>query len=136
MTRAIPFFVKRRQILRATLACILMTIPMWSVEHPGIVTRDAECASCHASKMTGKSVHSAMTSPCTICHVTMTQGDMLTVSLLMPKERICSACHEQSAALKQHVPAVKGSCVDCHDAHASSRKMLLREVAALSGPKK
>lgn len=61
---------------------------------------------------------------------------MLTVSLLMPKDKICSACHQESAELRQHVPAVKGSCVDCHDAHSSGRKMLLRQVAALSGPKK
>lgn len=107
-----------------------------AIEHPGVVPQGAECGSCHADKLTGKSVHSAMATTCTVCHVAMTQGDMMTVSLSMPKEKICSACHDETAALRQHVPSVKGSCIDCHDAHSSDRKMLLRQVAALSPPKK
>ena len=55
----------------------------------------------------------------------MTQGDMTTVSLSMPKSKICSACHDQSAALRQHVPAVKGQCLECHDAHSSRYRLLL-----------
>ena len=50
---------------------------------------------------------------------------MTTLSLAMPKEQICFACHEKSAALKQHVPVVKGTCVDCHDSHSSDQPMLL-----------
>lgn len=107
-----------------------------AIEHPGIVPKGVECSSCHANKLTGKSVHSAMATTCTVCHVAMTQGDMMTVRLSMPKEKICSACHDESAALRQHVPSVKGSCIECHDAHSSDRKMLLREVAALSAPRK
>ncbi len=107
-----------------------------AIEHPGVVPQGAECGSCHADKLTGKSVHSAMATTCTVCHVAMTQGDMMTVSLSMPKEKICSACHDETAALRQHVPSVKGSCIDCHDAHSSDRKMLLRQVAALSPPKR
>src|SRR5271166_3326620 len=69
------------------------------VEHPGVVPRDAECSACHANKLSGKSVHSAMATTCTVCHVAKTQGDMTTISLSMPKERICSACHDEAAAL-------------------------------------
>ena len=75
-----------------------------AIEHPGVVPQGAECGSCHADKLTGKSVHSAMATTCTVCHVAMTQGDMMTVSLSMPKEKICSACHDETAALRQHVP--------------------------------
>lgn len=107
----------------------------FGVEHPGVMSKDATCASCHASKVTGKFVHSAMGTSCTVCHVTTTQGDMTTVSLSMPKEKICSACHTESATLRQHVPSVKGTCVECHDAHSSNRKMLLREIAVASGTK-
>jgi predicted CXXCH cytochrome family protein len=57
---------------------------------------------------------------------------MTTLMLAMPKEQICFACHEKSAALKQHVPVVKGACVDCHDSHSSSQRMLLLE--ARGGP--
>ena len=95
-----------------------------------------ECTSCHANKIAGISVHSAMATPCSVCHVTATRGDMTTVNLSMPKEKICSACHDESAALREHVPSAKGTCVECHDAHSSKHKMLLREVALLSGSNK
>jgi predicted CXXCH cytochrome family protein len=125
---------RRVRILLAFL--LLVCGSLWAVEHPGVVSKDAECSSCHANKLTGKSVHSAMGTTCAVCHVAANQGDMMTVRLSMPKEKICSACHDESAALRQHVPAVKGSCVDCHDAHSSDRTMLLRNVAQLSIPKK
>ena len=118
------------------VSLILMCGSLWAVEHPGVVSKDAECSSCHANKLTGKSVHSAMATTCAVCHIAVTQGDMMTVALSMHKEKICSACHDESAALRQHLPAVKGSCVDCHDAHSSEHTMLLRNVAQLSIPKK
>lgn len=59
----------------------------------------------------------------------------MTLRFSMPKEKICSACHDEWAA-QQHVPAVKGACVDCHDAHSGDRTMLLRNVALLSMHKK
>jgi len=54
---------------------------------------------------------------------------MTTLNLAMPKEQICFACHEKSAALQQHLPTVKGQCMDCHDAHSSDQRMLLRAAA-------
>ena len=102
-------------------------VPASAVEHPGVLPKDANCSSCHANKTSGKSVHSAMVTSCTVCHLTNTQGDMTTVNLAMPKAQICFACHEKSAELQQHSPAVKkGACLDCHDAHSSNRRMLLR----------
>jgi predicted CXXCH cytochrome family protein len=56
---------------------------------------------------------------------------MTTVSLSMPKERICFACHEQAAASQLHNPAVKGQCVECHDAHSSDARMLLHAEGGL-----
>ncbi len=56
---------------------------------------------------------------------------MTTLSLIMPKEQICLACHEKSAELRQHTPVVQGRCVECHDSHSSERRMLLREVSDL-----
>jgi predicted CXXCH cytochrome family protein len=96
------------------------------IEHPGSIRADDNCSSCHADKARGKSVHAVMVLPCTICHLARTQGDMTTLSLLMPKPKICSACHEQSPTLREHRPVVNGSCLDCHDAHSSNRNMLLR----------
>jgi predicted CXXCH cytochrome family protein len=130
--------VRAWRIIALMAAVAVATSAAWAgaVEHPGNMTKDAECASCHTAKVTGKSVHSAMAAPCTVCHLTMTHGDMTMVSLSMPKERICSACHEESAALRQHVPAVKGACLECHDAHSSERKMLLLARTPASSAKK
>ena len=113
----------------ACLFLLLLAMPAGGVEHPGVLPDDADCASCHTKKTSGKSVHSAMSTSCTVCHVARTQGDMTTLSLAMPKEQICFACHEKSAELRQHVPVVKGQCMDCHDAHSSDQRMLLRAAA-------
>lgn len=113
----------------ASLLLLLLAMPAWGVEHPGVLAADADCSSCHAKKISGKSVHSAMSTSCTVCHVARIQGDMTTLNLAMPKEQICFACHEKSAALRQHVPAAKGQCMDCHDAHSSDQRMLLRVAA-------
>jgi predicted CXXCH cytochrome family protein len=113
----------RRVVL--VIACTLLWGPQasWAAEHPGLVDKD--CLACHAEKITGKSVHSAMDSPCSVCHVKTRQGDMTILSLSMPKSQICSACHDEPAALRQHVPAVKGQCLECHDAHSSRYRLLL-----------
>lgn len=104
------------------------------IEHPGVLPKDANCSSCHANKIKGKSVHSAMAIPCTVCHLATTEGDMTTLILSMPKEKICFACHDKdkSAQAQRHKPTakgLKGECVDCHDSHSSSRRSLLREQA-------
>ena len=134
--------MRTRSIPSTRIAFLLLllaaAIPAWTVEHPGVLPKDAECSSCHARQISGRSVHSAMATSCTVCHVAKTQGDMTTLNLAMPKEQICFACHEKSAALKQHVPVVKGTCVDCHDSHSSNQRMLLLEArgTTLSGLKR
>lgn len=105
-----------------------------AVEHPGSLDKDAVCSTCHERKITGRSVHSAMSSPCSVCHVTMTQGDLTTVTLSMPKSKICFACHEEATAWKQHRPVVKAACIECHDAHSSEQRMLLREEGSAPQP--
>jgi predicted CXXCH cytochrome family protein len=105
-----------------------------TIEHPGVLPKAAKCSFCHANKTKGKSVHSAMAIPCTACHLTETQGDMTTLNLVMPKEKICFACHEKSAPLRRHSPSAKASCVECHDSHSSSRPALLREQVAVRRP--
>lgn len=126
-----------RWILRDAIVLIMLwsTLPSWAVEHPGVLPENSECSSCHLKKVSGKSVHSVVSSSCTVCHLTQTRGDMTTLKLLMPKEEICSACHETSIALRRHLPSVasaKKTCLDCHDAHSSNQRMLLRNIAELS----
>jgi predicted CXXCH cytochrome family protein len=106
-----------------------------AVEHPGILHKDANCLSCHADKVNGRSVHSAMAVACTVCHLMETRGDMTTTELAMPKTRICFSCHEESSGVREHSPTVKGQCLDCHAAHSSSRPLLLRaDVDIQAGP--
>lgn len=111
--------------------CLLFLLPAArasAVEHPGILHKDDNCSSCHPDKTSGKSVHSAMALSCTVCHLAQTQGDMTTLNLAMPRQQICFACHEKSVSLQRHSVGVKGMCVDCHDAHSSDRRLLLREA--------
>ena len=118
--------------LRYTLVALVVLSRSRSAfanEHPGILDRQDTCSTCHADKFQGKFVHSAMTLPCTVCHVAQTKGDMTTIDLLMPKEKICFACHAKSSESAEHNPPVKGDCIRCHDSHASNRRMLLRQQA-------
>ncbi len=108
------------------LLLLTATLQSSSIEHPGVLNKDDNCSSCHADKTTGKSVHSAMALSCTVCHLAETQGDMTTLNLVTAKKDICFTCHERSAALRRHSPIVNRLCVDCHDPHSSSRRMLLR----------
>lgn len=114
---------------RAACAFLIVSLalarPVFAVEHPGTLAPGALCSSCHADKVSGRSVHSAMAAACTVCHLAQTQGDMTTVSLSMPKTQICFACHQKTAQLLQHASSGKQSCVDCHDAHSSRRRALL-----------
>ena len=119
-------------IISVSLLLVLATLPALafenrSVEHPGSVHADDNCSSCHADKSRGKSVHSAIELSCTVCHLARTNGDMTTLTLLMPKPKICFACHEETWSVQQHRPVTKRPCLDCHDAHSSNRRMLLRE---------
>ena len=121
----------------ALIGCLLLlaaAMQASTIEHPGIIPKDANCSSCHAGKTSGQSVHSAMAISCTVCHLAETEGDMTTMDLAMPKEKICFACHEKSAELQHHSPVVKGQCVDCHDTHSSSRRSLLREQVEVRHP--
>jgi hypothetical protein len=123
-------------IVSLSLLLLLSAARASAVEHPGILHKDDNCSSCHPDKSSGKSVHSAMALSCTVCHLAQTQGDMTTLNLAMPRQQICFACHEKSMSLQRHSLGVKGMCVDCHDAHSSNRRMLLREAIDTRRPEK
>ena len=114
---------------RIALLAALLASPAFAVEHPGVLHQEDDCLACHGDKTRGKSVHSAMVASCAVCHLAQTQGDMTTVSLSMPRERICFACHEKAVQARQHTAPAAGTCVDCHDAHSSAQHMLLRDPA-------
>lgn len=124
MTRLMTFRALAAELFISLLLGVSCAM---AVEHPGSLPKDANCTSCHATKVTGKFVHSAMQSPCDVCHVSSTQGDMTVVSLSMPKNRICYACHEAESALRLHTSSITEPCLECHDAHSSEYRMLLRQ---------
>lgn len=96
-----------------------------AADHPPVRSDKVNCLSCHANKAAGKSVHSAMSVPCTTCHLAETRDSTTVFSLAMPREQICFACHQKSTTIQQHTPTVTGTCVDCHDSHSSDYPMLL-----------
>jgi predicted CXXCH cytochrome family protein len=98
---------------------------VFAVEHPGTIPKGAECSSCHQDKLAGKSVHSIMEAPCTVCHLMQTENDRTIVGLAMTREQLCSACHVNTVMAQQHSRPLKGECLDCHDAHNSNRRVLL-----------
>jgi predicted CXXCH cytochrome family protein len=70
-----------------------------------------------------------MEARCTTCHLVQTDDSKTLISLAMPKEQLCFACHEKAAILQKHTPAIKESCVSCHDSHSSDYPWLLSAKA-------
>lgn len=133
-TASVGRWTSRRAVAQRTVKCatlallflLLTALQVSAVEHPGIIPKGANCVSCHTDKTHGKSVHSAMALPCSVCHLATTQEDLTIVNLAASKQQICFGCHLQSTELQKHSPRVDGACVDCHDPHASQRRELLR----------
>lgn len=63
-------------------------------------------------------MHSAIALSCTVGHLAQTRGDLTTLALLMPKPKICFACHEESLSVGQHKPLAKRLSL-CHAFHIS-----------------
>ncbi len=93
-------------------------------QHP--LLPHADCTSCHGDKTAGRVVHSAMAMGCAVCHQVVADGKTAAVSLTMPKEQICFACHGRSRDDYQHPPYAQGQCVSCHDPHSSNFPLHLR----------
>ena len=98
-------------------------VPAVAADHPEL-PQGSECLSCHAEKTKGESVHFDFTHACTVCHAVSIADGKTTITLVLPKEKICYTCHEKAAMDK--VSFMKGECVSCHDPHNSERLHLLR----------
>ncbi len=108
----------------------LATFPAFAADHPEL-PKGSECLSCHIEKTKGQSVHFDFTNACTVCHVVKVEDSKTSITLVLPKEKICYSCHEKAAMDK--VPYMKGECVSCHDPHNSERLYVLR-MSAAAGP--
>lgn len=126
----------RRLSNLAGLLLLFISLPASAANHPPVTGANANCASCHADMLQGVSVHSQGEIQCDLCHTAAPDGKRVRMSLTLPKEQLCFACHERTA-MQQHWPVPKRECVDCHDAHRSARAMLLRrdvDVAYIPPP--
>ena len=104
---------------------LLGALPAAAANHPPLTNANANCSSCHADMIQGTSVHSQGEIECTTCHASTSDGGKVAMSLTVPKEQLCYACHERGA-MQQHWATPKRGCLDCHDAHHSTRAMLLK----------
>jgi predicted CXXCH cytochrome family protein len=108
----------------AGLFLFLLYAPnVFAADHPEL-PKASECLSCHAEKTKGQSVHFDFANSCTDCHAVRVEDGKTTISLVLPKEKICYSCHEKAAM--DAVPYMKGECVSCHDPHNSERLHLLK----------
>src|SRR6185437_7452440 len=104
---------------------LLGALPAMAANHPPLTSTNANCSSCHADMIKGASVHSQGEIECTTCHASTPDGGKVAISLTVPKDQLCYACHERGA-MQQHWATPKRGCLDCHDAHHSTRAMLLK----------
>jgi predicted CXXCH cytochrome family protein len=106
---------------------LLLAPPSFAANHPPIAGKNADCSSCHADMLTGKSVHSQGEISCMLCHsAEPSDGTVkVTMTLALSGEKLCFACHERTA-MQKHYPESQRDCLGCHDAHRSARAMLLR----------
>jgi predicted CXXCH cytochrome family protein len=124
----------RARFLFPAISALLVLAPLaFAANHPPITGKNADCSSCHADMLTGKSVHSQGEIECMLCHnaVPDESGPKVTMTLILTKDKVCYACHERTA-MQQHYAETKRDCLGCHDAHRSARAMLLRREVNVS----
>jgi len=121
----------------AGLLLLWLSRPVTGAQHPVALAANAnaaKCLECHADKLKGKAVHSAMKMGCLSCHEVRATKDATYVKLVTATpSALCFTCHSEMnpSSLKGriHPPAVR-DCLKCHDPHASANKdQLLKEIS-------
>lgn len=120
-----------RALWLEALLCVIVVPAAVAADHPEL-PQSSECLSCHAEKTKGQSVHFDFAHTCTVCHSVSVTDGTTSITLVLPKEKICYSCHEKAAM--DQVAFMKGECVSCHDAHNSERLYLLRANVPVSNP--
>jgi len=92
-----------------------------------VLPKEKLCVSCHKLDFEGAEwVHGPVASEgCWICH--SPHQSAYPFLLDAPAKEVCFRCHEERAVMKNEAHQdVAAGCLDCHDAHASQRKFLLK----------
>jgi predicted CXXCH cytochrome family protein len=92
-----------------------------------VLPKEKLCLKCHQLNFEGMNwVHGPVASGgCRVCH---NPHQSAYPSLLdAPQREVCFRCHEERAVMENVVHQdVASGCLDCHDAHASQQKFLLK----------
>lgn len=114
------------------LIALGLVLPVRADIHPVPLEKNADsakCLECHAEKVKGQAVHTAISTGCTACHEIRVNRDVTRVKLITATPySLCLTCHadKNAAEIKGtvHKPAVR-DCVKCHDPHSSDNKFQL-----------
>lgn len=101
---------------------------------------DAPCLRCHGGLVQKKVVHGAANMGCATCHPGMDAASPHVAKGRYPKGlakdavSLCFDCHEKKLFEGKvvHAPVASGTCILCHDPHASDNLGLLRKPPAAS----
>lgn len=122
---------------RGRLTGILATLLLATMVATPARAQDAECAKCHAKLMTGKVVHGAVPMGCKTCHTAIDPSVVPhrspgATGKALPADgtKSCTSCHERKLFEGKfvHAPIANGTCILCHDPHASDNLGLLRKA--------
>ena len=92
-----------------------------------VLPKEQLCVSCHKLNFGQMEwVHGPVASGgCRICH--NPHQSAYPFLLDAPQRQVCFRCHEERAVMKNEVhQEIASGCLDCHDAHASRQKFLLK----------
>lgn len=96
---------------------------------------NAMCTSCHFDKaelLTLSNVHPPVAKQCTLCHDPHSEANRFQLKADR-KKNLCIGCHTEKKEWLEKVRVKHGAvdrqeqCLGCHDPHATSRPMLLKE---------
>jgi len=94
------------------------------------VPQEMVCAECHSDRLEYDVIHYPVEDACDNCHEATGAehpGEIKGFKLMDSTPELCFCCHEETAPNDHpHIPVVKGSCLDCHNAHGSSELVLLK----------
>ena len=123
-------------IIRTMHLC-LMTVAI-ALFVPVTRAADGDCLRCHAAVVQKKVVHGAVQMGCATCHPAMDAASPHRSKGTLPKGlskdavTLCYDCHERKLFEGRvvHAPIATGTCILCHDPHASDNLGLLRKTPA------